>query len=141
MDASSGKAARKFLKMHGLGNDFVVIDARTRPFAPDDARVRGLADRHTGIGCDQLIVIETPRDKGADVRMRIHNADGGEVAACGNASRCVADLLMKESGQDEVTIETEAGLLDAERASGGRIAVDMGPAQLDWRDIPLSEAQ
>jgi diaminopimelate epimerase len=135
------KPARRFLKMHGLGNDFVVIDARQQPLALDDARARAIADRHTGVGCDQLIVIEKPRDKGADAVMRIHNADGGEVLACGNASRCVADLLMKETGRDHVVLETGAGLLDAERASHGRVSVDMGPARLDWREIPLAKAQ
>src|SRR5271170_5071930 len=141
-DSSIGPS-RKFVKMHGLGNDFVVIDARGRPLALDDARARAIADRHTGIGCDQLIVIEAPKNgRGvADVVMRIHNADGGEVSACGNASRCVADLVMRETGRDAVVIETAAGLLDAERASGGRIAVDMGEARLDWRDIPLAEPQ
>lgn len=135
--------SRKFVKMHGLGNDFVVIDARERPFAIDEARARAIADRHTGVGCDQLIVIEKPATaKGAaDVVMRIRNADGGEVDACGNASRCVADLLMREMGRDSIVIETGAGLLDAERASSGRITVDMGPARLDWRDIPLAEPQ
>ncbi len=134
---------RKFLKMHGLGNDFVVIDAREQPLALDDARARAIADRHTGVGCDQLIIMEAPKPgKGtADVIMRIRNADGGEVEACGNASRCVADLVMRETGRDHVVIETVAGLLDAERASGGRISVDMGTARLDWRDIPLSEPQ
>jgi diaminopimelate epimerase len=131
------------VKMHGLGNDFVVIDARERPFPIDEARARAIADRHTGIGCDQLIVIERPANgKGmVDVVMRIRNADGGEVDACGNASRCVADLLMRETGRDSIVIETGAGLLDAERANGGRITVDMGPARLDWRDIPLAEPQ
>ena len=137
------ESGRPFVKMHGLGNDFVVIDARERPLALDDATARAIADRHTGVGCDQLIVMERPQHgKGiADVVMRIRNADGGEVAACGNASRCVADLVMRETGRDHIVIETAAGLLDAERASGGRVAVDMGEARLDWRDIPLSEPQ
>jgi diaminopimelate epimerase len=135
-------ASRPFVKMHGLGNDFVVIDARAQEFALDDAQARAIADRHTGVGCDQLIIMERPNgERLADVVMRIRNADGGEVAACGNASRCVADIVMRETGRDHVVIETAAGLLDAERASGGRVAVDMGPARLDWRDIPLSEPQ
>lgn len=134
---------RKFVKMHGLGNDFVVIDAREQPFAVDDARARAIADRHTGVGCDQLIVMEKPSNGAAvaDVVMRIRNADGGEVEACGNASRCVAELVMRETGRDSIVIETGAGLLDAERASGGRITVDMGKARLDWREIPLAEPQ
>ena len=126
--------------MHGLGNDFVVVDARGEPFAPDDRVARHIADRHTGIGCDQLIVIEKPRNGRADAFMRIHNADGGEVAACGNATRCVAQLLMTESGLDHVSIETAAGRLEAARADRGRIAVDMGPARTEWRDIPLARA-
>ncbi len=133
-------SGRAFLKMHGLGNDFVVVDARGEPFAPDDRVARHIADRHTGIGCDQLIVIEKPRNGRADAFMRIHNADGGEVAACGNATRCVAQLLMTESGLDHVSIETAAGRLEAARADRGRIAVDMGPARTEWRDIPLARA-
>ncbi|MSO88984.1 MAG: diaminopimelate epimerase [Rhodospirillaceae bacterium] len=133
-------SGRAFLKMHGLGNDFVVVDARGEPFAPDERVARHIADRHTGIGCDQLIVIERPRNRQADAFMRIRNADGGEVAACGNAARCVAQFLMAESGRDQASIETAAGRLDAARADRGRIAVDMGPARTDWRDIPLARA-
>ena len=133
--------AISFRKMHGLGNDFVVIDARVQSIALDAGLAQRIADRRTGIGCDQLIVIEPPRAGLADAFMRIRNADGGEVEACGNATRCVASLLMAEKGQDHVVIETVVGLLDAEAAAGGRIAVDMGPAQLDWRDIPLAEAR
>jgi diaminopimelate epimerase len=131
---------RPFIKMHGLGNDFVVVDARRNTFALDEAAARRIADRHTGVGCDQLIVIETPKAGMADAFMRIVNADGSEVGACGNATRCVADLLMKETGRDNLVIETAAGLLDVERASGGRVTVDMGRAKLDWRDIPLATA-
>jgi diaminopimelate epimerase len=135
-------ANRPFVKMHGLGNDFVVVDARAQAFALDDDQARAIADRHTGVGCDQLIIMERPNgERLADVVMRIRNADGGEVEACGNASRCVADIVMRETGRDHVVIQTVAGLLDAERASGGRVAVDMGPARLDWRDIPLAEPQ
>jgi diaminopimelate epimerase len=130
-----------FVKMHGLGNDFVVIDARRTSFPLDEARAHAIADRKTGIGCDQLIVIEAPQRQGADIFMRIHNADGGEVDACGNATRCVAALLMRETGGDRATIETGAGLLVARPATGGRISVDMGEARLDWREIPLARAQ
>jgi len=129
-----------FRKMHGLGNDFVILDARARPLGLDARRARAITDRHTGVGCDQLIVVEPPQSALADVYMRILNADGTEAEACGNATRCVARLLMDESGRDEAVIETVAGLLDAERADGGRISVDMGLARLDWRDIPLAEA-
>jgi len=126
-----------FRKMHGLGNDFVVLDARARAIALTPERARALADRKFGIGCDQLISLE-PSDK-ADAFMRIHNADGGEVEACGNATRCIARLLMDEAGRDRVVVETVVGLLDC-RAAGARVAVDMGPARLDWREIPLARA-
>jgi diaminopimelate epimerase len=131
-------AGRPFLKMHGLGNDFVVLDARQLPLALTPARVAAIADRRTGVGCDQLVVIEPTRGGDADVWMSIHNADGSEVAACGNASRCVAWLLMEESGRAEAVIETRGGLLDAQRRGPLSVAVDMGPARLDWRDIPLA---
>ncbi|MEE8334333.1 MAG: diaminopimelate epimerase, partial [Alphaproteobacteria bacterium] len=127
-----------FTKMHGLGNDFVVIDARARKLALDAERVRAIAARHTGIGCDQVIVMEPATNGEADLFMRIHNADGGEVAACGNATRCVAALVMGQEGRDSLRIQTDAGLLEAEGLEDGRIAVDMGRPGLDWRDIPLA---
>src|SRR6185437_295111 len=127
-----------FIKMHGLGNDFVVLDARKAKLSLDAGAARAIADRHTGVGCDQLIVIERARDPAADVFMRIRNADGGEVEACGNATRCIADLVMREAGRDRAVIETAAGLLDATAAGPERITVDMGPARLDWRDVPLA---
>ena len=120
----------RFHKMHGLGNDFVIFDARADAVAMDAARARAIADRHTGIGCDQVILLE-PSDA-ADVRMRIWNADGGEVEACGNATRCVA-LLGAE------TIETKGGLLSA-RASGVGATIDMGNPRFDWQEIPLAYA-
>lgn len=126
-----------FIKMHGLGNDFVILDARERPVALDRAAIRAVADRRTGVGFDQLITLE--RSDKADIFMRIHNADGGEVAACGNASRCVAELVMRERGRrGRVVIETLAGLLESRDAEAGMIAVDMGAARLGWRDIPLA---
>jgi diaminopimelate epimerase len=134
-------AQRSFIKMHGLGNDFVVIDARAGDLKLSPAEAKAIADRHSGIGCDQLLILEKPAKPNlADVFMRILNSDGSESGACGNGTRCVADLLMRETGRDKLVIETSAGLLDAERASGGRVSVDMGPARLDWRDIPLKEA-
>jgi diaminopimelate epimerase len=132
-----------FTKMHGLGNDFVVIDARRQALDLSDAQVRAIADRHKGVGCDQLIVLEPARSTLADVFMRIRNADGGEVEACGNATRCVAAVLMDEKQADHAIIETVAGLLDAESSgtTGSRlVSVDIGPARLDWREIPLREA-
>jgi diaminopimelate epimerase len=132
--------ALPFLKMHGLGNDFVVIDLRDRAVALTLPQRRWIADRRRGIGCDQLILLEAPRQRAADVFMRIHNADGGEVGACGNATRCVAAKVMAEKASRHVIVETISGLLDAEAAEGGRIAVDMGPVKLDWREIPVAEA-
>jgi diaminopimelate epimerase len=129
---------RPFLKMHGLGNDFVVLDGRVRPFELTREAVCAIADRRTGVGCDQLIVVQPSRS--ADAFMEIWNADGSKVAACGNATRCVAWLLMQETNQGHAVIETEAGLAEAEAAENGLISVDMGPARLDWRDIPLAEA-
>lgn len=121
---------RRFLKMHGLGNDFVIFDARETPLGMDEGRARALADRRTGIGCDQLIVLEP--SKTADVRMRIWNADGGEVESCGNATRCVATLI----GGD-CTIETAGGLLAAS-ASEDAATVDMGKPRFGWDEIPLA---
>jgi diaminopimelate epimerase len=132
--------SRAFLKMHGLGNDFVVIDARRAAYAPSAEEVRAISDRRTGVGCDQFIIVEAAKRPDADAFMRIFNADGGEVGACGNASRCVGRLLMDESGAQTAAFETVAGLLQATRADDGLVTVDMGPARLDWRDVPLAEA-
>ena len=125
--------AFRFHKMHGLGNDFVVIDARETPVAIDPAQARALADRRTGVGCDQVIVIGRGTSS-ADVRMRIWNADGSEVAACGNATRCVPVLI----GRD-CTIETAAGTLHA-ALDGSGARVDMGIPRFDWEAIPLAYA-
>ena len=127
-----------FIKMHGLGNDFVVLDARTRPIELDERAARAIADRHTGVGCDQLLVMEPPTQVGADVFMRIRNADGDEVEACGNGTRCIAAALMRETGKNRVVIETVAGLLKASEADAARVTVDMGAARVSWREIPLA---
>ncbi len=128
-----------FLKMHGLGNDFVVLDGRARKPVLSATVARRIADRHTGVGCDQLVVIEPPRTQGADAFMRILNSDGGEVEACGNAVRCVGAILMDERGTSRTTVETLAGPV-AVSASARGITADMGPARLDWQDIPLARA-
>lgn len=138
--ASSGAAGLEFVKMHGLGNDFVVLDARRRRLALTDRQVRAIADRRIGVGCDQLFVLEPPTDAAADVFMRIYNSDGSEVSACGNGTRCVAALVMREKSTDRVVVETRAGLLDAVGATGGQVTVDMGVARLDWQAIPLAGA-
>jgi diaminopimelate epimerase len=125
-----------FVKMHGCGNDFVILDGRSRALAVSSVQAAALADRHTGIGFDQLIVIEAAQT--ADAFMRIYNPDGSEAGACGNATRCVADILMRESGRTAATIRTISGDLPATRRADGLIQVDMGPARLDWTDIPLA---
>ena len=117
----------RFRKMHGLGNDFVVIDARVSPVTMSPARASAIADRKTGIGCDQLILLE-PSDS-ADFRMRIWNADGSEVESCGNATRCVVRL------EGSVTIETKGGII-----SGDPGGVDMGAPKFEWDEIPLAYA-
>jgi len=121
-----------FAKMHGLGNDFVVIDTRETPVTMTEALARAIADRRTGIGCDQLILVG-PSDR-ADVSMRIFNQDGSEVEACGNATRCVPLFV----GRD-VTIQTRAGLLRAAR-TGDLVSVDMGAPRFGWDEIPLAYA-
>ena len=126
--------------MHGLGNDFVIINTREQCLEMSRTNARAIANRHTGIGCDQLIIIEKPQDDQADAFMRIYNTDGSEAEACGNAARCVASILMAESGENHTIIETLAGLLDAHTAEGDLISVDMVQAKMDWRDIPLSKA-
>ena len=126
-----------FLKMHGLGNDFVIFDGRTAPLSLSKEQIRTISDRHIGVGCDQLIIMEP--SKQADVFMRIYNADGGQVASCGNATRCVAWILMEESGKDDITLETQAGQLSCKRIEGSRICADMGEPKFAWQDIPLSE--
>jgi diaminopimelate epimerase len=129
-----------FHKMHGLGNDFVVLDFRRGAIPLGAGAVRRLADRRTGIGCDQVILLESPRHPAAQVLMRIRNADGSEAEACGNASRCVAELLYRETREPRVRIETTAGLLEAEARADRSFAVDMGPARTAWYEIPLSRA-
>lgn len=130
--------SRPFLKMNGLGNDFVVVEARSQPFAPSAAEVRAIADRERGIGCDQLIVLE-PATTEADIRVRFWNADGEEITACGNGSRCVAWLVMEATGRDAAVLEVGDRLLRTQRAGEGLVSVDMGEPGLDWTDIPLDE--
>lgn len=127
-----------FRKMHGLGNDFVVVDCRRENRVLAHAAIRDLADRRTGIGFDQLILIE-PSTRDGDIFMRIYNADGGEVETCGNATRCVARLLFDERDGAGARIETKGGVLFAQSA-GALIAVDMGVPRLGWAEIPLARA-
>lgn len=128
-----------FLKMHGTGNDFVVLDGRKRAVSLTKEQVVRLADRHFGIGCDQLVVLGT--SKVADASMLIYNSDGSEISTCGNATRCVADFLMRESGKSEALIETKAGVRSGSRAEGGDVTVNMGTPRWEWREVPLAESR
>lgn len=128
----SAMARFDFHKMQGLGNDFVVVDGREDPAEISVTRAAALADRRTGIGCDQLIMLEPSQT--ANVKMRIFNADGSEVEACGNASRCVVRLL-----GEAISIETTGGMISGE-TTGEQIRMNMGPPRFEWRDIPLAYA-
>jgi diaminopimelate epimerase len=128
-----------FVKMHGCGNDFVVLDGRAAALGITPARAAALADRRRGVGCDQLIIIEpAPEGFGADAFMRIRNPDGAEAGACGNATRCVVEMLARETGRRHQVIRTVAGNLPADLLDDGRVTVDMGPAGLNWTDVPLA---
>ncbi len=130
--------ALPFRKMHGLGNDFVVIDARAEAINLSPAAARRIADRRRGVGFDQLILMEPPRDPAASAFVRFLNADGSESGACGNGSRCVGWLLAEELGRDALAIETLGGLLSCRREADGRMTVDLGPAKTAWQDVPLA---
>ena len=128
-----------FLKMHGLGNDFVIFDARDHAVGITPAQAKGVADRRFGVGCDTVVIIG-PGSADTDASLRFINADGGEVESCGNASRCVARLLMDERGLSRVKLATRAGVLTCTNAGkGGQVETDMGPARLDWQEIPMAE--
>lgn len=133
-DANTGLP---FMKMHGLGNDFVVLDLRGGRAAPDAALIRRIADRHRGIGFDQMATIGASDE--ADARVVFYNADGSRAGACGNATRCVARWLMDQTGKDRLTLRSDYTVLLAEDAGGGITRVNMGPPVLDWRAIPLAE--
>lgn len=124
---------QSFVKMHGLGNDFVVFDARESDLDLTAEQARGLSNRRTGVGCDQIIYVRS--SERADAFMRIQNADGSDAEACGNATRCVA-LLLSDGKDGRVTIETEAGLLPC-TVEKGAVKVDLGVPKFHWKDIPL----
>lgn len=126
-----------FEKMHGLGNDFVVIDSRVQSYDLTPALITAIADRHCGVGFDQLAVISQGTQ---DAHLTFYNADGSVSATCGNATRCIARKLMNETGRSTLTLTTDRGTLQARDAGNGLTAVNMGPPQLDWSDIPLARA-
>jgi len=134
----SNETAIALRKMNGLGNDFAVLDARPRALNLSVEQARAIADRTSGVGCDQVIAIE-PSPAGADAFMRIWNHDGGEVEACGNAMRCVASILADELGRPRISIQTGAGTLSANLNGDGSVTVDMGVPKLNWDEIPLAE--
>ena len=128
-----------FTKMHGLGNDFVVIDALSQPVALTPAQLRFIADRHFGIGCDQILLVEAPTVHGVDFRYRIYNADGGEVEQCGNGVRCFARFVLDKNltTRHEISVETNAGIISTQVGANGLITVNMGVPQFTPADIPF----
>lgn len=126
---------KDFIKMHGLGNDFVVI----KNDAPAPDAIRLLCDRRFGVGCDQLLTVTAPKSAGADIFMRIYNPDGTEAQACGNGTRCVAHMWMRENKRTACVIETMAGLLACRMVENDMVQVDMGVPRLNWDQIPLAE--
>ncbi len=136
-DANLHTKGLPFLKMHGLGNDFVVIDARgvENPITP--AIAKAIGNRSMGVGFDQLAVIST--DSESDAHLIFYNADGSFSAACGNATRCIARLIMTETGQSNLTLRTQRGILACEDAGGGLTRINMGQPIFDWQSIPLAK--
>jgi diaminopimelate epimerase len=125
-----------FMKMHGAGNDFVIIDSRGRGSVVSEALARALGDRNRGVGFDQLAEIRDAEQ--ADFALEFWNSDGSRAGACGNASRCVSDYMMQKLGRDAVQFVTERGLLQGVRLADGRVSVNLGAPQLDWRAVPVA---
>ena len=139
-DAGITMRGRPFIKMHGLRNDFIVVDGRTQPYRPSAEEIVRICDRREGIGGDELLIIDPARAGSVDAAafVRIFNPDGREVEACGNASRCVGWLLLQESKRDEVSIDTLGGLLGCRRSGAKQVTVEMGKVHTGWQDIPLA---
>ena len=129
----------RFTKMHGLGNDFVVLDAINQNFVPNAAQVRWLADRHFGVGCDQLLVVETSAQPDVDFRYRIFNADGGEVEQCGNGARCFVRFVHEQglTTKRQIRVETQSGLIAPRLEQNGEVTVDMGAPRFAPDEIPF----
>jgi diaminopimelate epimerase len=129
----------KFTKMHGQGNDFVVLDGVRQDVRLDAAQVRAIADRHFGVGCDQLLVVEKPASDANDFRYRIWNADGGEVEQCGNGARCFARFVIDQglTAKTRLSVETAGGVIQPTVEPSGQVTVDMGPPRFEPRDIPF----
>jgi len=133
------KPGRPFVKMHGLRNDFVIVDGRQEPFCPSPQEIIHICDRHEGVGADELLIVEPPRKTETYAFVRIINPDGREVEACGNATRCIGWLLLKECNQKEIRIQTMGGVLTCSLAGEKQVSVEMGKIMTDWQDIPLSK--
>ncbi|MFT8718659.1 diaminopimelate epimerase [Acetobacter sp.] len=132
-----------FRKMHGLGNDFIIVDERPQALGLTPVRIAALADRHKGIGCDQFVTLAPSQHENATAFVRFFNPDGSEAGACGNASRCVAQLLAEETGENKLCFETKGGLLHAEVLSrtetdSAVVTVDMGRPRMEWQSVPLA---
>ncbi|HZD53138.1 MAG TPA: diaminopimelate epimerase [Woeseiaceae bacterium] len=132
---------RPFLKMHGLGNHFVIVDGREAPFEPAAEQVVRICDSALGVGADQLVAVQPAPDGDTAAALRFWNRDGTEAEACGNATRCVAWLLLEETSADEIVLATPSGRLCCRRAGPERVSVHMGRIGTDWREIPLAEAR
>jgi diaminopimelate epimerase len=129
----------RFTKMHGLGNDFVVLDAINQAFVPTPAQARWLADRHFGVGCDQILIVEKPDTPGVDFRYRIFNADGGEVEQCGNGARCFVRFVHEQglTTAREIRVETRSGMIAPRLEADGQVTVDMGAPIFAPAEIPF----
>jgi diaminopimelate epimerase len=130
---------RAFVKMHGLRNDFVIVDGREQPYHPSTKEIVHICDRHEGTGADELLIVEPARSHGTYAFVRIINPDGREVEACGNATRCIGWLLLKECSQKEIRIETLGGILTCSLAGEKQVSVEMGKIKTHWQDIPISQ--
>ncbi len=130
---------RPFIKMHGLRNDFIIVDARKDPFVPSREEISHICDRHEGIGGDELLILTPPSDPANDVFMGIYNPDGQEVEACGNATRCLGLLLFRETGKKHTKVETLGGVLSCEYKGDGQVSIEMGEIKTRWDEIPLSK--
>lgn len=133
------KSVRPFIKMHGLLNDFIIVDAREESYKPSIKEIIHICDRHQGVGADELIIVELPKTQDTYAFIRIINPDGREVEACGNATRCIGWLLLKECKQQKIRIETLGGILACSLAGEKQVRVEMGEIKTLWQDIPLSE--
>lgn len=126
-----------YTKMHGLKNDFIIIDARAKKIFLNKKNIRKISNRKKGLGCDQLVIIEKPKKKKTSAFIKFYNSDGSITKACGNASRCVAFLLMKEFKRKKIALETESTLVNAFLTKNNQVSVDIGKAYFKWKQIPL----